>query len=208
MISEVFSAGDRLVFSFAASEQSSAFANLSMDHWKNWETRHWLQVLDLADPSSPMPWAPVQLPGELLGISWLQRSGGTVFARSEDRVAAVGFDGENASVVAEVPAGPVVAMQDATLYFPGEEGVAEWKFTEQTRRWNRLSGWSLSGSVNRLHVTDGAILAGGYNQAWVLGEDGAVDSYVLPLNANLGAAAPVPGGWLVPAGDYGAVPLR
>jgi hypothetical protein len=158
-----------------------------------------------------MPWAPVQLPGELLGVSWLQRAGGTLFTRSEGRVAAVGFDGENASVVAEVPAGPVVAVADGTLYFPGAEGVEEWKFSDQTRGWSQAAGWPLAGAdqqVFRLQVADGALLAGGYSQTWVLGADGAISASTIPWSADLGGAVKTVDGWLVPAGEYGAVPLR
>jgi hypothetical protein len=210
-LSEIFSAGDRLVFSFGAREPAvPSGSGFWPAEWTGQTTRHWLQVLDLADPASPMPWAPVQLPGELLGVSWLQRSGGTIFARSGDRVAAVGFDGESAAVVAEVPAAAVASVNGATLYFPGATGVEERQFSEQTRTWTRGVGWPLaaSGEVNRLHVANGAVLAGGYNTAWVLGEDGSVVSHALPWGADLGAAAEVPGGWLVPAGDHGTLELR
>lgn len=212
-ISRVYSAGDLLVFSFGKREEvkSEAGDDLWSGYWSGWSTRHWLQVLDLADPSSPMPWAPVQLPGELLGVSWFQRAGGTIFTRSEGRVAAVGFDGENASVVAEVPAGPVVAVADGTLYFPGADGVEEWKFSDQTRQWSQAAGWPLAGAdqqVFRLQVADGALLGGGSNQTWVLGADGAILAFTIPWSADLGGAAKTADGWLVPAGEYGAVPLR
>jgi len=233
-ISEIFSAGDLLLFSFAKREEatidpnSSGGATMIMDNatglwtttlpsvrprdgfWSDWTTRHWLQILDLADATAPMPWAPVQLPGELLGVSWLQRAGGLLFARSDDRVAALGFDGENASIVAELPARSPLCLQGSSVYFSTETGVAEWTFSEQTRRWRRQAGWKfdLAGGVYHLHVVDGALLAGGYNKAWVLGEDGSIASTALPWGANLGTAAGDKDTVLVPAGEYGAVRLR
>lgn len=207
-VSEVYSAGDLLVFSFAAREQDAS--TLPEDYWSNWRTRHWLQILDLADVTAPMPWAPVQLPGELLGVSWLQRAGGTVFARSEDRVAALGFDGENASLVAEIPVTSAFCLQGASLYFATSSGVDEWTFSEETRKWSRGPGWPFSNGdgIYDLHLVDGALLAGGYNQAWVLGEDDTVTSASLPWGADLGAAIRWGETLLVPAGEYGAVLLR
>jgi hypothetical protein len=178
--------------------------------WSDWTTRHWLQILDLADATAPMPWAPVQLPGELLGVSWLQRAGGLLFTRSDDRVAALGFDGENASIVAELPARAPLCLQGSSVYFSTETGVAEWTFSERTRKWHRQAGWKfdLAGGVYHLHVVDGALLAGGYNKVWVLGEDGSIASTALPWGANLGTAAGDEDTVLVPAGEYGAVRLR
>lgn len=206
-VSEVYSAGDLLVFSFASREQDAS--TRPEDRWLNWRTRHWLQILDLADVTAPMPWAPVQLPGELLGVDWLERAGGTVFARSEDRVAALGFDGENASVVAEIPVASAMCLQGASLYFATGTGVNEWTFSEQTRNWKRGSGWSFGNGdgIHQLHLVDGALLAGGYNQAWVLGEDGTVTSTSLPWGADLGGAVRQGETLFVPAGEYGAVPL-
>lgn len=206
-VSEVYSAGDLLVFSFASREQDASTP--PEDYWSNWRTRHWLQILDLADFTAPMPWAPVQLPGELLGVSWLQRPGGTVFARSEDRVAALGFDGENASIVAEIPVTSAMCLQGASLYSATGSGVDEWTFSERTRKWNRGPGWSFASGdgIYQLHLVDGALLAGGYNQAWVLGEDGTVTSTSLPWGADLGGAVRQGEALFVPAGEYGAVPL-
>jgi hypothetical protein len=233
-ISEIFSAGDLLVFSFAKREEAAIAPNSSgeattiMDNatglwttalpsvrpddgfWSDWTTRHWLQILDLADATAPMPWAPVQLPGELLGVSWLQRAGGLLFARSDDRVAALGFDGENASIVAELPARSPLCLQGSSVYFSTETGVAEWTFSARTKKWHRQAGWKfdLAGGVYHLHVVDGALLAGGYNKVWVLGEDGSIASTALPWGANLGTAAGDEDTVLVPAGEYGAVRLR
>lgn len=206
-VSEVYSAEDLLVFSFAAREEEPSSS--SEDSWTHLRTRHWLQILDLADVTAPMPWAPVQLPGELLGVAWLQRAGGTVFARSEDRVAALGFDGENASIVAEIPVTSAMCLQGASLYFATGSGVDEWTFSERTRKWNRGPGWSFANgdSIYQLHLVDGALLAGGYNQAWVLGEDGSITSTSLPWGADLGGAVRQGETLFVPAGEYGAVPL-
>jgi hypothetical protein len=210
-ISEVFSAGDLLAFSFDRRETAPAAAVspvFDIGLWSGWSSRSWLQILDLADPSSPMPWAPVQLPGELLGVSWLQRAGGVVFARSAERVAALGFDGESASVVAEVAAGPVVAMQGSTLYANSDNGVSEWTFSEDGR-WRRRSGWSFDpgSGINELHVTEGALLAGNWRHAWILREDGSVSAHDLPAGSSLGGAAPSGEEFIIPSGEYGAIRL-
>jgi hypothetical protein len=127
-ISDVFAAGDLLAFSFEdryAINGSTGPLPWPQD-WFAWRTCSWLQIIDLANPASPMPWAPVELPGELVGVSWLQRAGGVLFARSgEDRIAALGFDGERAALAAEIPAGSVFALQGGSLYFPAGDGVAE-----------------------------------------------------------------------------------
>ena len=207
-ISEVFSAGELLVFSFALREE---VPDASADgYWSSWTTRHWLQILDLADVSSPMPWAPVQLPGELIGVSWLQRPGGVIFARSDDRIAALGFDGENASIVAELPASSSFCLQGSSAYLAVDTGVAEWMFSDRTKKWHRQSGWEFdpAGSIYQLYAVDGALLAGGFNQAWVLGEDGSIASTALPPGADLSAAAGDGNAWFAPAGEHGAVRLR
>jgi hypothetical protein len=212
-ISDVFAAGDLLAFSY---EQRDAITAATRGlpwpaDWSGWRTRTWLQILDLARPEAPMPWAPVELPGELLGVSWLQRAGGVLFARSGgDRVAALGFDGENAAVAAEIDAPSVAAVEGPSLYFPAEDGVSEWNFSEASQSWQRAPGWlfEAGGNIGELHVRDGALLAGNWRQAWVLREDGSVSAGDLPAGAQLGSAVNVAGGFILPAGEYGVVPLR
>lgn len=213
-ISDVYSAGDLLAFSYDRRERknnspSTGPAVTWPDEWSGWSNRSWLQIVDLADPSAPMPWAPVQLPGQLVGISWLQRAGGVVFARSSERIAALGFDGENASLVAEIPVNGAFAMQGASLYAATAEGVSEWNFSEQASRWQQGPGWTFQPSIGigELHVADGAVLAGAYGQAWVLGEDGSVSASNLPAGSDLRSAVRSGNSYLVPAGEYGLVPL-
>lgn len=211
-ISEIFSAGDLLAFSFDRREpvlpkvgnEPAAF-----EGWSSWESRSWLQIVDLADSSAPMPWSPVQLPGQLVGISWLQRSGGVVFARSGSRIAALGFDGENASVAAEVDAGSAVAMQGSTLYALDQSGVAEWKFSQSSASWTKHPGWNFESALgaNSLHISDGAVIAAAYDQAWVLREDGSVLHRALNPGSDLARASQAGNVLIVPAGEYGALCL-
>lgn len=200
-VSQVFSAGDLLAFSYDRFESSPKEVALG--------TKTWLQIVDLADPAEPMPWAPVQLPGELAGISWLQRAGGVLFARSGGRVAALAFDGENAPVVAEVEAGSAVAFQGSTLYALTENGVEEWHFSETGARWTKGSGWTFDTSTgaSSLHVFDGALLAGGHEQAWVLRENGSFATVSYPGGSDLGRSDQTGNFLLVPAGEYGAFRL-
>ena len=209
-ISGVFSAGDLLAFSYDRREELPP-GGLSADAgWTYSGTRSWLQIIDLAHPAEPMPWAPIQLPGELVGLSWLQRSGGIIFARSGERVAALGFDGENASVVAEVVSGPVLASQGSALYFPAADGVSEWAFSEKSATWTKGPGWKFEAGqgISSLLLADGALLAGNGRSVWVLREDGSVVAHELPAGARLDGAARSGDTFIVPAGEYGAAVLR
>ena len=211
-ISDVVAAGDLLAFSFEdryAINGSTGPLPWPQD-WFAWRTSSWLQIVDLANPASPMPWAPVELPGELVGVSWLQRAGGVLFARSgEDRIAALGFDGERAALAAEIPAGSVFALQGGSLYFPAGDGVAEWIFSEDAGAWQQQTGWVFDprGSIQELHVADGALLAGNWRNVWVLREDGSVSADEVPPGADIRSAAVAAESFLVPAGEYGAVRL-
>lgn len=216
-ISDVYSAGDMLVFSYDRRERNNTKiagepTAFWPDDWSGWSNRSWLQVLDLADPSAPMPWAPVQLPGKLSGVSWFQRGGGVVFARSPVGIAALSFDGENASLIAEVPADGVTAMQAENLYLATPQGVSEWNFSEREARWKQGAGWNFEPDmgIGELHVNDGAVLAGAYGRTWVLGEDGSVSSYSLPSQSDLSRAEATGSGngFLVPCGDYGPLLLQ
>jgi hypothetical protein len=125
-------------------------------------------------------------------------------------VAALGFDGENAAVAAEIDAPSVAVVEGPSLYFPAEDGVSEWNFSEASQSWQRAPGWlfEAGGNIGELHVRDGALLAGNWRQAWVLREDGSVSAGDLPAGAQLGLAVNVAGGFILPAGEYGVVPLR
>jgi hypothetical protein len=208
-ISKVHSAGDLLAFSYDRRDQASVseLGSVLLGGWSHWQTRSWLQILDLANTAKPMPWAPVELPGPLVGFSWLQRAGGVVFARTSSGIAALGFDGEFASLAAEIPVQGAVAMQGATLYEAAESGVKEWTFSESLSAWQAGPGWSFEPgqTIHSLFVADGALLAGGYGLAWVLGEDGSVQGGALPYSAALGSAAQHGSTFIVPAGAYGAV---
>jgi hypothetical protein len=211
--SQVYPAGDLLVFSYDITSRVAPVKASDPQPWgwETWQTRCMLQILDLADPSLPMPWAPVQLPGQLLGVSWLQRAGGVVFARSGANVAALGFDGENASLAAEVAAGDCLAMQGSELYTAAEGGVAAWSFSEDSGQWIAGSGWKFDPGygLSSLSVrADGTLLAGNYSGAWVLRGDGSISGSVLPAGSRLDRAAQITGGFLVPAGQFGVVPVR
>ena len=113
-------------------------------------------------------------------------------------------------MVAEVPVASAICLQGSSLYHAYDDGIAEWKFSEAKSKWIKQAGWKFPGgdTVYQLSVVDGALLAGGYNQAWVLEENGSIRSNLLPWGADLRAAASNGDLILVPGGEYGVLPLR
>jgi hypothetical protein len=232
-ISEVYSAGDLLVFSYDRTEEivspgnpaplktvtsdgltSVTLSPVVADGWTKQQKRSWLQILDLADPSTPMPWAPVQIPGSLVGVSSLQRSGGVIFSKSGggQRIAALVFDGENASIVAAVDLGAdqsSFAVSGNKLYVTAEQGVDEWEFIESSSRWSKGAGWEFSTgpSIDSLHVLNGELLARSQGKVWILSEDGSVVAREILPQADINHAALWSGGFLLPSGEYGTVPV-
>lgn len=223
-ISSVYSAGDLLVFSFVRSVSvphllpggtlfTGAGSIAAPDDWSPVARCASLQILDLADPTAPMPWSPVEIPGELLGVAWLQRSGGLIFAKSGetgDRVAALGFDGEVASLAAEVEVGTGPATTSGQSLFAAHPGgVREWSFSEQKAKWERGPGWSFA-SGNGLgvpHPMDGALLVASAGRVWALYEDGMIKTAPTPGWARVSHAGQSDHLFLIPSGDYGAVSL-
>jgi len=223
-VSAVHSAGDLLAFSFVRSSQAENLSSgetvvagagkiLAPEQWAPLVRRTSLQILDLADPAAPMPWAPVEIPGDLLGVVWLQRAGGLLFTRSgeaQDRVAALGFDGERASLAAEVEVGSgAVATSGRSLYAAHGGGVREWSFSEEKVAWRSGPGWRFSTGygLDALQPMDGALLASGGGEVRALFEDGTVESAPSAGPGEVTRAAQSGGLFLVPAGDYGVLSL-
>jgi hypothetical protein len=121
----------------------------------------------------------------------------------------LGFDGENASMVAEVDAGAAVATQGSTLYVLAQSGVSEWEFSDISMQWKKGAGWQFDPSTgaSSLHIFDGAVVAAAYDHAWVLREDGAVLTRVFPAGTDVGRAAQIGNTLFIPAGEYGTLPL-
>ncbi len=211
-ISEVFSNGDLLAFSFEKRESTKITSPqlFGKDGWTTSSISSWLQILDLADPSAPMAWAPVQLPGALVSIADWTRSGATVFARSGNRIAALGFNGETASIVAEATAGFTHVMMGSTLYFASSDGIAKREFSSLTGSWEPATIWPLNqaSAVHSLYTTKGGLAAVSHNQAWILGADGSFLGYDILGNANFSAADRSGDCWVVPAGEYGPLVLK
>ena len=223
-VSAVQSAGDLLAFSFVRSHSAErlpidesagtgAQKIFAPAEWVPSVERTWLQILDLADPAAPMPWAPVEIPGDLLGVAWLQRAGGVLFTKSgdaRDRVAALGFDGERASLAAEVEVGSgAVATSGRSLYAAHAGGVREWSFSEQKATWQSGLGWSFSTGygLDALQPMDGALLAAGGGEVRALFADGTIESAPSAGPGEVARAAQSGGLFLVPAGDYGVLTL-
>jgi hypothetical protein len=223
-ISAVQSAGDLLAFSFVRSHTAErlpvdesagtgAQKIFAPAEWVPSVERTWLQILDLADPAAPMPWAPVEIPGDLLGVAWLQRAGGVLFTKSgdaRDRVAALGFDGERASLAAEVEVGSgAVVTSGRSLFAAHEGGVREWTFSEEKASWQAGDGWSFAAGygLDSLRPMDGALLAAGAGEVWALFEDGTILPAPTAGPGEVDHAAQTGNGFLVPAGDYGVVSL-
>jgi hypothetical protein len=211
-ISEVFSNGDLLAFSFEKRESTKITSPqlFGKDGWTTSSISSWLQILDLADPSAPMAWAPVQLPGALVSMADWTRSGATVFACSGNRIAALGFNGETASIVAEATAGFTHVMMGSTLYFASSDGIAKREFSSLTGSWEPATIWPLdqASAVHSLYTTKGGLAAVSHNQAWILGADGSFLGYDILGNANFSAADRSGDCWVVPAGEYGPLVLK
>ena len=175
----------------------------------SWTSRNWLQVLDLADPSLPTPWAPVEIPGQLLGVSWLQRGGGVLFSQSgagDNRVYALGFDGESASVAAEVDVGNSngIIASGNSVYSSGNNLVQRWDFSETSSFFGDPLAWQFASSgIRQIEIVGG--------QPWVLCDrtlyslaSGAVTSLGEPPGwPDLGLLRSAVGDVAVPCGDYG-----
>jgi hypothetical protein len=211
-ISDVFAKGDLLAFSYQQSEtiQGKTAEWIRGDAWTATSLRSWLQVVDLADPSAPMPWAPVQVPGSLVSISDWTRAGATVFTRSGDRIAALGFNGETASVVAEVDAGFAHVMIGSTLFAAFDQGISRREFSSLNGIWNPSTAWMLdqASAIHSLVELDGGLAAISHNQAWILGADQSFVGHDILSGANFNAAARSDDAWIVPAGDYGPLLLE
>jgi hypothetical protein len=203
----VFASGDLLAFSYDRQEtiRFQGKQPLWNEEWSGVSARTLLQIIDLADPSSPAPWAPVQLPGRMLGLSWLQRSGGVLYAASEGRVAAMGFDGEAASVIAEIPAGPAQVIHADTLYSAGETGLEEWSFSQEAGCWSLMNTWDLESKngVQSLHFVAGRLVVQGRNQIWTLGDDRSLGAHDTPVAPNPDKGSGDASSLLVPLGEYG-----
>jgi hypothetical protein len=211
-ISEVFSSGDLLAFSFEYHEVIQT-KNQELSRWEDWSAtsvRSWLQILDLADPKSPMPWAPVQIPGSLVSITDWNRAAATIFTRSGDRIAALGFNGETAPIIAEVKVGHTHVMIGSTLYTASSDGISQREFSSLSGSWNPASIWILdqASGIHTLHNVEGALAAVSHNQAWILGNDGAFTGYDTLGSANFDASARSGEIWFIPAGEYGCQVLK
>lgn len=223
-VSDVHSAGDLLAFSFVRSVPNDhalpeAVVGVGVSEMvapKDWSApiqRHLFQILDLADPSLPMPWAPVEVPGQLVGVSWLQRSGGVLFTKSgeaQDRVAALGFDGESASLASEVEVGSGPVSTSGPLLFAGYEGgVREWTFDDTRGAWQTGRGWSFRTGygLDALQPMDGALLASGGGDIWALLEDGSIVPAQTAGPGNVQLAAQSGDRLLIPAGEFGTLSL-
>jgi len=208
-ISDVFANGDLLAFSFEQQEtmKGKTLEYIRGDGWTPTSVRSWLQVLDLADASAPMPWAPVQIPGSLVSVSDWTRSGATIFTRSGDRIAALGFNGESASVVAESSAGFAHVMMGSTLYNASSDGITKREFSSLTGSWGPTTVWLLdqASAVHSLYVVNGGLAAVSHNQAWILGADNAFAGHDILGNANFTASDRSGDCWVVPAGEYGPI---
>lgn len=210
-ISKVFASGELLAFSFEHHEDVQ-LRNTNVLRDKGWSAtslRTWLQILDLADPSQPMPWARVQIPGSLVSMADWTRAGATAFTRSGDRIAALGFNGETAPVIAEAHAGDTHLMAGSTLYTADQDGIARRDFSSSTGSWDLPTTWSLdrASSIRSLYEVGGGLAAVSHNQAWILGEDDLFSGYDILPDADFSAAWKSGDQWLVPSGEYGPLLL-
>jgi hypothetical protein len=225
-ISQVYAFGDLLVLGYEKKETNPvpdvmdpivvgdepiavSLPRISSGEFLSWQKRCWLQVLDLADPTLPSPWAPVELPSSLLGVSSLERGGGVLFTRSgmEDNcVYALGFDGEKAAIAAEVNVGSnhAVVTSGNSVYAAGDEVVLRWDFSDATSLFGPPVSWAIpTPGPQQLELIG--------KQAFVLSEQalyrldpGAVTSLGRPPGwPSLGLIRSAGDITTIPTGDYG-----
>jgi Beta propeller domain len=225
-ISQVYAFGDLLVLGYEKKETTPvpdvmdpiavgdglfavSLPRISSGEFLSWQKRCWLQVLDLADPTVPSPWAPVELPGSLLGVSWLERGGGVLFTRSgldDNGVYALGFDGEKAAVAAKVDVGSNHALVTSgnSVYAAGDETVLCWNFSDGKSLFGTPVSWAIpTPGPQQLELIG--------KQPFVLSEQalyrldpGVVTSLGKPPGwPSLGLVRSVNGTTAIPTGDYG-----
>ena len=227
-ISSVYANGDLLTFGFQKREIVPVVKNVQPTQFRDpatglisislpsielanpsWQSRNWFQVLDLADPTLPTPWAPVEIPGSLLGVSWLERGGGVLFTRSgadDNRVYALGFDGEKAAVAAEVDVGKnhAVVTSGNSVYAAGDRAVLCWNFSDGASLFGTPVSWELSNPGPQQLELIG-------KQPFVLSDQGLyrLDSGVVrslgkpPGWPSLGLVRSLNGTTAIPTGNYG-----
>ena len=227
-ISEVYAHGDLLTFGFQKREIAPVMKNVNPAQIKDpatglisvilpsialpnasWQIRNWFQVLDLADPTLPTPWAPVEIPGSLLGVSWIDRGGGVLLTRSgadDNRVYALGFDGENASVAAEVNLGANRALvsKAGSIYAAGDASVQRWDFLENQRIFGSPISWSVpSPGASQLKIVGSDPIVFVNNTVHLLKQSGSISLKDLPGSIDLGLVRYDGVNLVAPTGPYG-----
>jgi hypothetical protein len=227
-ISSVYANGDLLTFGFQKREIVPVVKNVQPTQFRDpatglisislpsielanpsWQSRNWFQVLDLADPTLPTPWAPVEIPGSLLGVSWLERGGGVLFTQSgadDNRVYALGFDGENASVAAEVDVGANRALisKVGSVYAAGDASVRRWDFIENQGVFGSPISWSVpSPGASQLKIVGGDPLVFVNNTVHLLKQSGFISLKDLPGSLDLGLVRYDGVNLAAPTGLYG-----
>jgi len=235
-INKVQSFGDLLVFGFQKRESAPVQENnnppqVSIDYatglrtialpddgwWRPrlvLQSRNWLQIVDLAEPTQPSAWAPVEIPGTLIGVSRLERGGGVLFSRSgagDSLVYALGFDGENAAVAAQVDVGSTRALtiRGNSVYAAGDDGIRRWDFSESSGFFAEPFFWSLpSPGSKQLEITVNGPLVSAENALSTLGNGNIRNLGELPGWPDLTKVRSSQDAWFLPCGPYGTYQFR
>ena len=227
-ISDVYAHGDLLTFGFQKREIVPVVKNVTPTQIRDpatglisvsmpptelpnlsWQIRSCFQVLDLADPTLPTPWAPVEIPGSLLGVSWIDRGGGVLFTQSgadDNRVYALGFDGENASVAAELNLGAnrALVLNAGSIYAAGDASVQRWDFIESQRIFGSPISWSVpSPGASQLKIVGGDPIVFVNNTVHLLKQSGSISLKDLPGSLDLGLVRYDGVNLVAPTGLYG-----
>jgi len=227
-ISDVYAHGDLLTFGFQKREIVPVVKNVTPTQIRDpatglisvsmpptelpnlsWQIRSCFQVLDLADPTLPTPWAPVEIPGSLLGVSWIDRGGGVLFTQSgadDNRVYALGFDGENASVAAELNLGAnrALVLNAGSIYAAGDASVQRWDFIESQRLFGSPISWSVpSPGASQLKIVGGDPIVFVNNTVHLLKQSGSISLKDLPGSLDLGLVRYDGVNLVAPTGLYG-----
>jgi len=180
------------------------------------QARSWLQVVDLADPALPTGWASVEIPGALLGFSWLERGGGVLFSRSgagDNRVYALGFDGESASVAAEVDVGAQrdLLSRGSSVYATSDDTLRRWDFSETTGFFGSPLSWKVPGSgfITQLEILGGTPWVVANSTLYRFPAAGQVTNLGEPPGwPDLTKARSGQTGWFLPCGIYGTYQVK
>jgi hypothetical protein len=139
----------------------------------------------------------------------VERGGGVLFTRSgtdDNRVYALGFDGENASVAAQVDVGAnrTLVSSSGSIYAAGDASVRRWDFVESNGGFGTPISWSVpSPGASQMTITGGNPFIFVNNTIYALQQSGILRLGDLPGTLDLGLVDYDGINLVAPTGPYG-----